>query len=250
MEQTVLYMDIGNTAIKYYVYTSTGFKLIMKEPSKVLDAGMSIFKLANFGFKFTKLILSCTKPSIYHHAETIATAMNIKIYDIKKNISLKPFFDSNNIKPLGADLIALMIGSFTYSDNSIIISLGTATVLSITVNGSFTGCIIMPGIVISATALFENAELLNNFNYKVTDKNIDIMPPKNTADAISLGILKSHLFMIESWILRISMKYPEIVFAKIFCGGYVDKILPLIKDKYLIDEFLLAKGLRQLEKNI
>ena len=239
MKTTTLYIDIGNTAIKYAIKNSEGFIYILKHSVNkrdlILENIIPKLKFNNYNY----IIMTSVRPSINYFIQEVAKELDIKIFDISKNISLKPYFNIFEKKILGYDLIALVIGSFKYGSNNIIISLGTATTITVVINNKFVGMNILPGIEIGYNTLIEKAELLKKYDYKLADNKL--LYSKKVKEALNLGIVNSHKYIIYYWIGKIKEKHPKIDFKIVFTGGNLKLIN--IEDDYIKDDFLLMRGL-------
>ncbi len=241
-----LYIDIGNTTIKYAIKKDKKYFFINKHLSDKNNFSLKkeIKKLKKYSFEC--LVFSSVKPSLNFIIPLIAKELNIKkIFNLKKIKKINEFFNKLQILFMGDDLLSLTIGSFEYGDNNIVISLGTATTINIIIDKKFIGTNIIPGIGISADALFKKAELLKPYNYSY--ENSKIAFSHITKKALNLGIVNSHKYIIDYWINNILKKYSYINFNVIFTGGYL-KIFPSLNNKYIEDDFLLIKGLSKLIK--
>ncbi len=98
----------------------------------------------------------------------------------------------DNVDEIGNDIIASAIYANSLNKNTIIASLGTATVISSVIDGSLNGCIIFPGLETAYNALIENTMIEKN-ELSPINKKIGT----NTQDALSIGIIKGHQVMIK-----------------------------------------------------
>lgn len=124
--------------------------------------------------------------------------------------------------------------------------MGTATTVTV-VDGkkNFIGGMILPGIRTSLDALTANAAQLSG---------IDLVPPKrvigrNTIECMKSGIINSNAAAVDGMITRIEEELGCKATA-VATGGLAKSIIPYCKEKVILDDDLLMKGLLIIyEKN-
>jgi type III pantothenate kinase len=168
--------------------------------------------------------------------------------EIGINIGIKIVIDDPN--ELGADRIANAVGGFEeYKGPIIIVDFGTATTYDcVNEKGEYLGGIILPGIGISAEALYLKTAKLPKVEIIKPDNIIG----KNTVDGINSGLYYGTIFQTEG---IISALKKELNFRKnskvIATGGLSEFVSRDVKNIDVVDPFLTLKGLRLiLEKNI
>ena len=153
----------------------------------------------------------------------------------------------DNPAQVGGDLIAAAVGAVAeYPPPLIIIDMGTATTVTV-VDGkkNFIGGMILPGIRTSLDALTANAAQLSG---------IDLVPPKrvigrNTIECMKSGIINSNAAAVDGMITRIEEELGCKATA-VATGGLAKSIIPYCKEKVILDDDLLMKGLLIIyEKN-
>lgn len=153
----------------------------------------------------------------------------------------------DNPAQVGGDLIAAAVGAVAeYPTPLIIIDMGTATTVTV-VDGkkNFIGGMILPGICTSLDALTANAAQLSG---------IDLVPPKrvigrNTIECMKSGIINSNAAAVDGMITRIEEELGCKATA-VATGGLAKSIIPYCKEKVILDDDLLMKGLLIIyEKN-
>lgn len=153
----------------------------------------------------------------------------------------------DNPAQVGGDLIAAAVGAVAeYPTPLIIIDMGTATTVTV-VDGkkNFIGGMILPGIRTSLDALTANAAQLSG---------IDLVPPKrvigrNTIECMKSGIINSNAAAVDGMIPRIEEELGCKATA-VATGGLAKSIIPYCKEKVILDDDLLMKGLLIIyEKN-
>ncbi len=231
----ILYVDVGNTAVKFCMKKNDKFLFIKKELIRKFNIQNIISTLKSETFDL--MVYSSVRPSLNNKIVDIANILSIKLYNIKE-LKLKPIFNFIEKKFLGGDLICLIAGAIIkYGMDSIIISMGTATTITLIVDGKFCGVIIIPGLEVAANALFEQAELLKKIDYSFSNNKIN----RNTTNALNLGIVNSSQVVIEYWINELKKDFVNKKFNIIFTGGNIDKII--IDSNYKRDDYLLFIGI-------
>ena len=142
---------------------------------------------------------------------------------------------------VGADRIVNAVGAHDrWPQGAIVVDFGTATTFDVvTAKGEYSGGVIVPGITISAEALFERAARL----WRVEIRRPDKVVGKTTASSIQSGLYFGYLSLVEGLIDRITREIgtkPRVIatggLAELFGGG-TDKI-------EAVDPLLTLTGLR------
>ena len=147
----------------------------------------------------------------------------------------------------GSDLVVAAVAAVhDYPAPQILIDMGTATTVSvIDKSGAFIGKMILPGVMVSLDALSSRAAQL---------PKVSLDPPKkligsNTVDSMKSGILYGNAGALDGLIDRIQEELGEPC-TLIATGGLAGVIAPLCRNRILVDEDLLLRGLLLLyEKN-
>ncbi|MCO4759943.1 MAG: type III pantothenate kinase [Myxococcales bacterium] len=149
----------------------------------------------------------------------------------------------DNPREVGADRIVNAIAAYERCKRAcIVVDFGTATTFDvISGRGEYLGGVIVPGVGISADALFNRAAKL---------PRVDVAKPrsvigKTTVDAIQSGLVFGYVGLVEGLVRRISAELGESP-AVIATGG----LAPLISaETTIVDEvieFLTLDGLRMV----
>ncbi len=146
---------------------------------------------------------------------------------------------------VGADRIVNAVAAFErLGGPCIVVDFGTATTFDVvTPQGEYAGGVIVPGIAISAEALFEKAARL----WRVEIKRPDRIVGKTTAGSIQSGLYFGYLSLVDGMIDRIASEIggkPRVIatggLAELFGGGSerIGEIDPLLtlRGLRLIDE--------------
>ena len=138
---------------------------------------------------------------------------------------------------VGADRIVNAVAAFArLGGPCIVVDFGTATTFDVvTARGEYSGGVIVPGITISAEALFERAARL----WRVEIRRPEHVVGKTTASSIQSGLYFGYLSLVDGVIDRIAREIgakPRVIatggLAELFGGGSerieeVDPILTL-----------------------
>jgi len=146
---------------------------------------------------------------------------------------------------VGADRIVNAVAAHErFGGPCIVVDFGTATTFDVvTAKGEYAGGVIVPGISISAEALFEKAARLSRVEIRRPERVVG----KTTAGSIQSGLYFGYLSLVDGMIDRIAAEIaakPRVIatggLAELFGGGSerIDEIDPLLtlKGLRLIDE--------------
>ena len=146
----------------------------------------------------------------------------------------------DNPLEIGNDLIAdLVSAKEKYGYPTLIADLGTASkILLLDKTGTFTSCLIMPGLTLSAQSLSNKAALLPEVSLIAPNTVL----AKNTLSAMNAGIVYGHADMILGLINRIEK---ELGYSckHILTGGGSIYIKDILKDDFIYDQNLNLDGL-------
>ncbi|MDY4788845.1 MAG: type III pantothenate kinase [Bacilli bacterium] len=172
----------------------------------------------------------------------------------KQLFKKEPLFVGNGLKsgikiiadnPLevGADLIADCLGAkIKYSLPALIIDLGTASkVLLLDENGSFSGCVIAPGIKTSTLTLANSASQLPHINMKTPKKVLG----RNTMDAMNSGVCYGFSGMIDGIVNRIEHELGYQT-THILTGGLANVVKDNLMINFIQDDNLILDGLYEM----
>ncbi len=145
----------------------------------------------------------------------------------------------DNPKEVGSDLVASAAAAIQeYSDNCVIVDMGTATTFTYIEQKVIKGVAIMAGLVTQKDALVKGASQLSQFEF-TTPKQI---LGTNTIDCLNSGFLWGHSLMIRGMVDKIKETYgtdPKVIVT----GGAARFIAELLDYDIIYDELLLLKGL-------
>ncbi len=248
----LLAIDIGNTNVVIGVFD--GKRLVANwrvstNAQITADEYAMIFKdLFDFaGLKMgqvTGVIISTVVPPIlrtmtgmcrtYFKQEPLVVS-----HEIKTGIT----FRYENPRELGADRIVNAAAAFNfYGGPLIIIDFGTATTFcAITGQGAYLGGAIVPGIRISAEALFQRASKLPRFEFARPEKMIG----GDTVSAMQAGLLFGYAGLVDGIVERMKRELsPD---ARVVAtGGLAELVAPETRSILDVRPQLTLEGLQLL----
>ena len=149
----------------------------------------------------------------------------------------------DNPETVGADRIANVVANaHLYGGPACIVDLGTATTFdAVSKAGDYLGGAIVPGITISADALFHRTAKL---------PRVELIPPPkaigvNTVHAIQSGLLYGYVSLIEGMVARFRAELGEDM-KVVATGGLVGTFSELTNSIDHINPWLTLEGLRLL----
>ncbi len=154
---------------------------------------------------------------------------------IKTGLSIK----TDNPAQLGSDLVVdAVAGIHEYGAPLVIFDMGTATTISV-INESkeYLGTIIMPGMMISLNAMVSGTSQLPKISLDKPKKLIGT----NTVECMKSGILYGTASSMDGMIDRIRDEIGEA--TVVATGGLAGSVVPLCRNKVILDDELLIKGL-------
>ncbi len=234
-----LYISIGNTrtTFAYFPNNITSIKIIKKNTKEFFNKMNFDEILSEFNILIKQIfVCSVVKEA---NAKLKIYFVNQKIiflnHDNQKLIKLNQL---ENPHEVGNDIIAAAIYAAHLSDNTTVLSLGTASVISSIINSSLAGCIITPGLEISYNALIENTDI-PKIKLTYTSKNIG----KNTQEALSIGMITGHKILLE----ELAKKFHNEKTLYVYFGGNTSYIKlnnwKKIKDMDLLGLYLFSINL-------
>ncbi len=252
----ILAIDIGNTNI--VVGCCEGKKILFMErlttnhTATALEYAISLKAILELSdvdkTDITGAIISSVVPSVTY---TVRTAVKKFIGvdamvigpGIKTGLSIK----TDNPAQLGSDLVVdAVAGIQEYGAPLVIFDLGTATTVSvINEEKEYLGGMILPGMMISLNAMVSGTSQLPKISLDKPKKLIGT----NTIDCMKNGILYGTASSMDGIIDRIRDEIGDITIVA--TGGLAGTIVPLCRNKVILDDELLIKGLMIIyNKNI
>ncbi|NLY09489.1 MAG: type III pantothenate kinase [Tissierellia bacterium] len=251
----LLVIDVGNTNIVFGVYEGDelvdNWRLSSIKERTSDEYGMLFKQILNCSSicsdSITDVIISSVVPPLmYTLPSTMIKYFGIEplVVDSSINTGIKICYD--NPKEVGADRIvnAVAVKEY-YGGPAIIIDIGTAVTFCVLDGDSnYQGGVIVPGISISADALFNRTAKLPKIEI--------IKPPtivgKNTINSMQSGLVNGYVGMIDSLIESIAaeMNFAPEEYKIITTGGFSGLITESSKFQHIVDRNLTLKGLNKL----
>ena len=243
-----LLIDVGNSNIVFgfsdleKINKSFRFKSLTDKTS---DEYYIILKSMLDMYKFDSVIITSVVPVItsalkklfksYYNIDSIIVGPGVKT-----GIQLKV----DDPKTVGADIICDCSGAMKFASEAIIVDLGTATKYVYVKDNIFYGCSIAPGVAISMRALVSNAALLPNIEFSTPKKVIST----NTIACMQSGVIYGAASQVDGMVDRIKGELGKSDIFVIATGGLSSLIIPLCKNKIVIEENLTLAGLLEIYK--
>jgi len=246
----ILVVDVGNTNIVLGLYEGQSlrhhWRLSTNRSATVDEYGVMIhnlFQLAGVrAEQIEGVILSCVVPPIMNTLERLFEA-----YVGKQALVVGPGIKTGlniryeNPREVGADrIVNAVAGIEQYGTPLVVVDFGTATTFDyIDASGAYLGGAIVPGIDISAEALYQRAAKL---------PRIELSKPKtvigrNTVAAMQSGIIYGYAGQVDGIVKRIRQEFgvqPRVIAT----GGMADLIAGESETIETVDPLLTLEGLR------
>ena len=221
-------------------FTDDEFYQLFKKPFTIVSGGLE---------KIDNIIFSSVVPQVnVSLLSAIKKLTNIEPILIGPGTRTGLSIKVDNPLEIGNDLIADLVGAKEkYGYPCIVADLGTASkILLLDKTGTFTSCLIMPGLTLSAESLSNKAALLPEVSL-IAPKSIIA---KNTLGAMNAGIVYGHADMILGLIARLE-KEIGYTCQHILTGGGATYIREIVQDDFIYDKDLNLDGLNIIiNKNI
>lgn len=236
----IVLVDIGNSNIvlsKYNGAINETYRY-KTDSSKSIDEYYVMFKDIIKGAH--GMIVSSVVPELNVIFKNLALKyLNIEPMFIGPGVKTGVKIVVDNPKEVGADLVASAAAVISdYSENAIVVDMGTATTFTLIENKVIKGVSITTGLVTSRDALVGEASQISQFEFKTPTKVI----ATNTIDCLNSGLLYGHAFMIKGIVEEIK-KQNNNDYQVIITGGASRFIKELFDNSFVFDDLLLLKGL-------
>ncbi|WP_371246796.1 type III pantothenate kinase [Mycoplasmopsis agassizii] len=239
--KVTLYIDVGNTYTKFATKAREKWYFQQIE-TKLIQAEVELFSYVNenCGIKDVEKIFisSVVEEKNYLFERLAKNFYQCEITFLNATNTTKLNLGDANQSQVGADILANAIYAASLYKKAIVVSLGTATVISQVKNKRLQGAIIAPGLYNSYLNLIETAPKLPLLKFNYLEKNLG----NNTEEALSIGFINGFFYMIESLAKNIDPK------SKILITGgdaiYLKEIAKINKNIEFIDNMVI-KGLAE-----
>ena len=238
MMKNILAIDVGNTNTVFGIYKQDHLFHTYRVVSNLSNFNKALKDLIK-KFEINFVSIASVVPKITESFKININSTPYICINGKLDLGIKyPMEDPSFV---GADLIANIYSALKkYQTNCIIIDFGTATTVQfVSEDWVYYGCAILPGINTAACSLFKKAALINTINLD----NPKHILGKNTQESLNSGIILSHVYAVEGYIINIKKQYKHIKNIKtIATGGLVDLITKNTNIFDIIDKNLTLDG--------
>lgn len=254
----LLVIDVGNTNTVIGVYDGDTLKYDWRIRT-IRDTTADEFNvLANALFSDKGILRSTIRKIVI--SSVVPSSVPILNAFCEKYLGLSPLWINpvsvkklmpilyHNPNEVGADRIVNAVAAYRkYKTSLIVIDFGTATTLDvISEKGEYIGGAIVPGVMISAEALFQRASRLPRVEiFKAPDTVIG----RDTIDSIKSGLIYGNAAMVDGMVERMSKEMnsnPRIIAT----GGIAPLISGLSKTIEKVEPSLTLDGLRIISDEI
>jgi len=246
----LLTIDLGNTNIAIGFYDgeilSAHWRLATDHKKMADEYGLQFLGLLeNKGLSpadFSGIVLSSVVPPLTERLESACESylgQKPLIIHADLNLNIKIRYDDPSA--VGADRIADAVAAVSlFSSPACVIDFGTATTFN-AINGSdeYLGGAILPGIGLSAEALFERTAKLTTVELTAPPSIIG----SNTRHAIQSGLIYGYVSLVEGVVKRFKKELGENTIV-IATGGHVHRISQYTDAIDHIEPWLTLDGLR------
>jgi len=154
----------------------------------------------------------------------------------------------HNPKTLGADRIATAVAAFDrYPQALLVVDFGTATKFDyLSPEGEFVGGLIAPGLMITGEALFQRTAQLPQVDILGW---VDELIAKDTVSAITAGLFRGYLCMVEGLITQIKAEAggePKVVAT----GGLAPVLAAHSQLIEVVEPWLTLEGVRLIHQRV
>ena len=252
MERLLLVIDVGNTNIVLGVYKGRellyDWRIATSKDRTSDEYGMLVEQILNHNGidvdEIENVIISSVVPSLMHTLPTMCKRyLDIDPIVVGPGVKTGMNIKYDNPREVGADRIVNAVAAYEkYGGPLIIVDIGTAiTFCAISKKGDYLGGAIVPGISISAEALFLRTAKLP----KVEILKPDNIIAKNTVNSIQAGIVYGYVGLIDKIIEEMKKELAAQGDARVVATGGFSNLIAS-ESKYIeeIDKMLTLEGLR------
>lgn len=246
----ILVVDVGNTNVVLGLYQGRTlthhWRLGTNRSATVDEYGVTIsnlFGMAGIGAaRIQGVILSCVVPPMMNILEELFVKYvghqpKIVGAGIRTGLNIR----YENPREVGADrIVNAVAGIEHYGAPLIVVDFGTATTFDyIDKTGAYLGGAIVPGVGISAEALYQRAAKLPRIEFTRPKTVVG----RNTVAAMQAGIVYGYAGQVDGIVRRIGKEF-NVSPLVVATGGLADLIAPETETIDKVDPLLTLEGLR------
>lgn len=246
----LLTFDVGNSNIVMGVFDGdvlvTNWRMATDHNKSADEIGMLIAQLFSYeGLDMgtvEDVIISSVVPHVMYSLQHMAQKyFNKEAIVIGPGIKTGMNIKYDNPRQVGADRIVNAVAGFKkYGGPLILVDFGTATTFcAVSANCEYLGGAILPGIKISADALYERAAKLTRVELIKPDKVIC----KNTTQSIQAGIIYGYVGSVDYIVSKMKEELGGGEIRVIATGGLSTLIATESQEIEIVDKFLTLEGL-------
>lgn len=238
----IVLVDIGNSNIVIARYNQGIEKMTRfnTDRRKSTNEYMRLFR--GLFDDVTQIVISSVVPELNKVFRLISEEYDIPVMFVGPGVKTGVQIKIDNPKELGTDIVCDAAGAYKeYGDSVIVIDMGTATTVTLSVNKVIKGVSICAGLVTQKNALIGRASQLSQFEFINPKRAIGT----NTIDSLNSGLLLGHSYMIKGIVDQIK-KENNLDIPVIVTGGasiFMREMLPL---DFHFEPDLLIKGLIEI----
>ena len=206
----ILAIDIGNTHVVIGLFARTELKASWRLQSDRLrtvdEYALELLALLGSSQRKAKDITQVVICSVVPPLTRVFTKLASKYFSINPHVvhatdDLGIAIRVDDPRTVGPDRVVNALATkVLFGAPAIVVDFGTATTFDIlSKDGAYEGGLISPGLVISASALFDRAAMLPNIELRRPSKLIG----KNTVDAMMSGIIYGYVGLVDGILNRL-----------------------------------------------
>jgi len=244
----LLAIDVGNSNTVFALHDGTSWCAEWRrrtDPEITADElGVWLkgaFDLAGIPFKIDAAICGSVVARVNGTLEAVCQRfLNTPLKFLQRGSDVGLPVDYDPVDGIGADRLANALGALAkYAPPVLVVDFGTATTLdAVDKDGRFVGGAILPGLGISAEALFQRAPRLPRVHFKAPENAL----AKNTVEALQSGIMFAYSGGIDALVTKIGAELgsPKVIAT----GGLANYFAGLCETIQDFDGLITLDGLR------
>lgn len=233
-----LWLDLGNTRLKYWLTDDSG-TVLDNAAEQHLQAPADLLK--GLTYRFERLnpdfigVSSVLGQAVNHQVAESLARLGIAFEFAQVNATHALMKSDYNPSQLGVDRWLQMLGAVDNQKKQCVIGCGTALTIDLIEQGHHLGGYIFPSIYLQREALFSGTRQIS-----IVEGTFDsIKVGTTTQDAVHRGILLS----IVGAINEVSQRHPD--FELMMTGGDADIFIPYLHHTPTVQQDLLLQGLQR-----
>lgn len=250
----ILAVDVGNTNLTLGVFDGDKIQFVVRTSTDVTatddDYACRIFNVLSLHSdiisKITGSVISSVVPQLNVVIRcALKSVLGVEALMIGPGVKTGINIRCDAPSSVGTDLIAAAVAAhFIYKRSALIVDVGTATKMTVVDrDGSFIGASIIPGVVMSLSALSNGTAQLPKISLDAPGNII----AKNTVDCMKSGVIYGSACLIDGMICRIKEEINEDLSVYI-TGGNAPVVLPYCRQNMTFDKHLVLRGLNIVYK--